>query len=64
MGVDATLGDECGIKERLHFSEVKCLKGYTPRIYGWVYKTLRLSTLAVEQCSSYDFRFPIKTISD
>ena len=47
MGIDATLGDECGIWEHLHsLREMKCLQGYSKTL-KWVYKTLRLFPLAV-----------------
>ena len=46
LGVDATLSVEfeniCTVSGKRNVSRV------IPRLYGWVYKTLRLSPLAVE----------------
>ena len=43
LRVDATLGDGFGIWEHLYsFREVNCLERLFLKLYGWVYKTLRL----------------------
>ena len=48
LGVDATLGNECGIWEHLHsFRELKCVQDYSKTLWR-VHKTLSLSPLAVE----------------
>ena len=53
IGVDATLGDGCGIWQHLsNFREVKCLKGYS-KILRWVYKTWRLFPLVDEHSVAF-----------
>ena len=48
LGVHAILSDGCGIWYHLQsFREVN-ISRVVPRLYGWVYKTIRLSPLVVE----------------
>ena len=51
LGVEATLGERCGNLEHLNsFREMgnEMSPGLSLRLYRWVLKPLRLSTLAVE----------------
>ena len=61
--VDAALSD--GFDNTCTVSEKRNVSRVSPRLYGWVYKSLRLTALVVEhRIVVTGCGFPIKTIPD